>query len=185
MIRLRSVGLRAIERADLPVLLGWRNRPELRRHFREYRELGGDQQEQWYRATVLDDDRTRMFAIVDLAGDRLLGACGLCAIDWINRIGDFSIYIGHDGLYIDDRFAPDAGRALLGYGFGEMGLHRIWCEIYDFDDAKKRLLAGLGFTLDGRHRETHWCEGTWHDSLFYGLLDREFAALSKGTERAT
>ena len=174
MIRGQAVGLRAIERTDLPILLAWRNQPEFRRNFREYRELGTEQQEQWYRSSVLEDPRTRMFAIVSLAGQCLIGACGLCYIDWVNRTADFSIYIGHDGLYIDECLAPDAGRTLLRYGFEELGLHRIWCEIYAFDQAKARMLAGLGFTLDGRHRETHWAEGAWHDSLFYGILDREF-----------
>jgi RimJ/RimL family protein N-acetyltransferase len=184
MINGAAVGLRAIERGDLPTLLAWRNRPELRRYFREYRELGADHQERWYDGTVLGCERTRMFAIVEAASGRLLGACGLTAIDWLHRNADFSIYIGADGLYIDERFAPDAGRTLLRYGFAELGLHRIWCEIYDFDADKKRLLAGLGFTLDGRHREAHWAEGRWHDALFFGLLDREFAARALPSERA-
>jgi len=33
----------------------------------------------------------------------------------------------------------------------------------------------LGFTLDGRHRQTHWAEDAWHDSLFYGVLIDEFS----------
>jgi RimJ/RimL family protein N-acetyltransferase len=176
MIMGQAVGLRAIERGDLAALLAWRNEPEFRRNFREYRELGSEQQEQWFKSSVLDDPRTRMFAIVARENQCLLGACGLCYIDWVNRTADFSIYIGHDGLYIDERLAPDAGRSLLRYGFDELGVHRIWCEIYDFDGAKARMLDGLGFTLDGRHRETHWAEGAWHDSLFYGILDREFWA---------
>jgi RimJ/RimL family protein N-acetyltransferase len=176
MIEGQVVGLRAIERADLPQLLAWRNRPEFRRYFREFRELGSAEQEQWYESRVLRDPSTKMFAIVDRNSGALLGACGLCYIDWVNRSADFSIYIGHDDLYVDKLYAVDAGRVLLRYGFGELGLHRVWSEIYDFDQTKRELLPSLGFTLDGRHRETHWAEGAWHDSLFYGILDREFAA---------
>lgn len=175
MIAGAVIGLRAIERGDLGALLAWRNRPEFRRYFREVRELGPEQQTHWFDATVLRDERTRMFAIVASGTGRLIGACGLCYIDWVNRTADFSLYIGHDGRYIDELYAPAAARTLLRHGFEELGLHRIWCEIYDFDDAKKRLLSGLGFTLDGRHRETHWSEGRWHDSLFFAILDREFA----------
>ena len=93
-----------------------------------------------------------MFAIVDADSGRLMGACGLCYIDWINRTADFSIYIGHDNLYIDDVYAIDAGTQLLKFGFEELALHRIWCEIYDFDAAKTAFLPKLGFTQDGRHR---------------------------------
>ena len=95
-------------------------------------------------------------------------------IDWLRHSADFSIYLGADDLYIDDTFAPDAARLLLRYGFEELNLHRVWAEIYDFDSAKRDFLPALGFKLEGRHRETHWSEGRWSDSLFYGLLDREY-----------
>jgi RimJ/RimL family protein N-acetyltransferase len=184
MIEGTKTGLRAIERGDLAQLLEWRNRPEFRRNFREVQELGAAQQERWFERTVLGDPNTHMFAIVERDKGRLIGACGLCYIDWVNRAADFSIYVGHEGRYIDELYAPDAGRALLRYGFEELGLHRIWCEIYGFDQAKQALLPRLGFTLDGRHRETHWAEGAWHDSLFFGILDREFRLSARDIERA-
>ncbi|MFM7533354.1 MAG: GNAT family N-acetyltransferase [Rubrivivax sp.] len=170
MISGRFTGLRAIEPGDLDALLAWRNQPHLRRYFREYRELNRVQQQAWFESKVNADPTTRMFAIQELDTGRLLGACGVCYIDWVNRSADFSIYIGADDLYIDDRLAPDAALALIGYGFGELGLNRLWSEIYAFDDAKRRFFAQLGFALDGRHRHTHWAEGAWHDSLFYSLL---------------
>lgn len=180
MLKGVCTGLRAIERQDLPQLLEWRNRPDFRRYFREYRELGLEQQEAWYQKHVLNDPSTRMFAIVDLDDGRLLGACGLCYIDWVNRSGDFSIYIGADGAYIDHAYAPDAARLLLAYGFDELNLHRVWAEIYSFDAIKTDFLKSIGFRLEGRHRQTHWSEGKWCDSLFFGLLAKEWAARRKG-----
>lgn len=176
MLKGQFVGLRAIEEADLPQLMQWRNRPEFRRYFREYRELNATQQRQWFDSKVNGDPCTRMFAIVSLEDGRLLGAGGLCYIDWVNRTADLSIYIGADDLYIDDRYAPDAARVIVRYGYDELGLHRLWSEIYEFDTAKQRFFDGLGFTLDGRHRQTHWAEGAWHDSLFYSLLSTDPAA---------
>jgi RimJ/RimL family protein N-acetyltransferase len=173
MLRGHHVGLRAIEHEDLPQLLAWRNQPEFRRYFREFRELSSAQQRQWFDEKVNGDTTTRMFAIVELPGERLLGACGLCYIDWVNRTADFSIYIGADGLYIDRRCAPDAARLMVAYAYDELCLHRLWSEIYAFDTAKREFFDSLGFTLDGRHRQTHWAEGGWHDSLFYSLLSTD------------
>jgi len=167
------VGLRAIERDDLPQLLEWRNRPEYRQYFREYRELNSENQSMWFEKTVLGDRNTIMFAIVELKTQRLLGACGLCYIDWVNRNADFSIYIGADNLYIDDVYAVDAAKMLMNYGFSEVGLHRIWAEIYDFDAPKQKLFSLLAFRLDGRHRQTHWYNNRWNDSLFYSKLSTE------------
>ncbi len=59
---------------------------------------------------------------------------------------------------------------MLEYGFDELNLHRVWCEIYAIDDAKQAFLPKLGFELEGRHKETHFTEGKWVDSLYYGLL---------------
>lgn len=167
-------GLRAIEEEDLPQLLAWRNDPEMRRYFREYRELNMTQQRAWFEKSVLNNPAIRMFAIIDLANDELMGAAGLCYIDPINRNADFSIYIGADDLYIDEEYAPDAGRILLKYGFEELNLHKVWAEIYSIDEPKQRLFYELGFSREGVHRETHWTEGKWVDSLFYGLLAKDF-----------
>lgn len=165
-----TVGLRAIEREDLPVLMEWRNRTEYRRFFREYRELSSLHQDNWFESKVMRDNSTEMFSIIELASKELIGACGLCYIDWINRNADFSIYIGKDFLYIDEVYAIDAARVLMRYGFEELNLHRLWAEIYDFDVKKQKLFETLGFSFEGRHKEQHWTEGKWCDSLYYGIV---------------
>lgn len=169
MIKGKHTALRAIEREDLPELLSWRNNPNLRKYFREYRELNFQQQIIWFENKVNNDICTRMFAIVDFEQE-LLGAGGLCYIDWINRTADFSIYIGKNGLYIDEFLAPDAAKVMIKFAFEELGLNRLWSEIYAFDHAKVKFFNSLGFHLDGRHRQTHWAENKWHDSLFFSLL---------------
>lgn len=137
MLKGKYVGLRAIEESDLSQLLLWRNQPNYRRFFREYRELSQTNQRNWFDSKVLNDKSTEMFSIVDINTGELLGACGLCYIDWINRNADFSIYIGKDDLYIDERYAIEAARIMMKYGFEELNLHRLWSEIYSFDEAKK------------------------------------------------
>lgn len=179
MLKGSHVGLRAVEREDLETLLHWRNIPEFRKYFREYRELSKENQNNWYEKSVINDRHTIMFSIEELSTGRLLGACGLCYIDWVNRSADFSIYIGVDHLYIDSKYADDAAKLMISYGFGELGLHRLWSEIYDFDALKKEFFERLGFTLDGVHRETHWSDGRWCNSLFYALLVHEYSQVKK------
>lgn len=170
MLKGKYVGLRAIEESDLSQLLLWRNQPNYRRFFREYRELSQNDQRNWFDSKVLNDKSTEMFSIVDINTGELLGACGLCYIDWINRNADFSIYIGKDDLYIDEKYAIEAAQIMMKYGFEELNLHRLWSEIYSFDEAKKVMFDRLGFKLEGVHRENHWTEGKWCDSLFYGYV---------------
>ena len=172
MLKGANVGLRAIEKSDLPQLLEWRNQPDFRRYFREYRELNSTSQESWFESRVLDDEHTQMFAIVDLSSGKLLGACGLCYIDWQNRCADFSIYIGADHLYIDDFYAIDAAKVMMKYAFDELNFHRLWSEIYDIDEKKKAMFEKLGFVHEATHLQTHWTEGRWVDSWYYRYLEK-------------
>lgn len=173
MIRGSLVGLRSIEEEDLPQLMEWRNEPTFRQFFREYRELGSYNQRQWFDSVVTSDKSTIMFTIINLANGELLGCCGLCYINWIQRTADLSLYIG--GSYIDDHgFAREACKLLFDYGFGEIGLHKIWTEIYDFDAKKYDLYTDLGFSQDGLLRENYFHAGTWHDSRIMSLLTTEW-----------
>ena len=174
MLKGRLVGLRAVEKTDLKQLLEWRNQSNYRRFFREYRELSFDHQIEWYERKVLKDEHTRMFSIIISETNELIGACGLCYIDWVNRCADFSIYIGKDDLYVDNKYAVDASEILIKYGFEELGLHRLWSEIYDIDNGKKKLFEEIGFEHEAIHKSTHWTDGQWVDSWYYRLLIDEY-----------
>lgn len=172
MLSGEHVGLRAIERAELPRLLVWRNEPALRRFFRERRELGMDDQTAWFEHTVVGPgrDTSRMFAIEERTTGELVGACGLCYVEWVDRTAELSLYIGRDSLYIDDTLAPCAARVLMAHAFEDLGLRRLWVEVYAYDTAKIRLLEQLGFAVEGTLREHRFHEGVHHDSFMFGML---------------
>lgn len=170
MLKGKFVGLRSIELSDLAQMLEWRNEPQIRCYFREFRELNMSTQKIWYENITSKNSSSIMFSIVELAKDKLLGACGLCQVNWVNRSADLSVYIGRNNLYVDDRFAPDAVQILISYAFAELGLNRLWGEAYDFDDAKKNMFKKLGFTLEGKFRQALWTGNCWYDSLIYGLI---------------
>jgi len=93
--RQREVGdmrLRAIEPDDLAQLKEWRN--DLKDFYREYRFINQPHQERWYE-TIVGDVRYVYYAIDVWDGKWwLVGSCGWCWIDWLNRHADLSIYIG-------------------------------------------------------------------------------------------
>ena len=55
MLKGEKVYLCAIEREDLNTLRIWRNNEELKKHFREYRQINSDMQEKWFENKVLND----------------------------------------------------------------------------------------------------------------------------------
>ena len=174
MLKGEKISLYAIEREDLQQLRDWRNNPEFRKHFREYRELNMHQQEIWFDEKVVKDNSTLMFSIKDNSGE-LLGCCGFVYINWIHRHADLSLYIGRQDAYIDEEgYAEESCRLLLDYGFNELCLNKVWTEIYEFDDKKKTLYDMFGFKQDGLLRQNYWYDGKWWDSRILSILHQEF-----------
>jgi len=169
------VALTAVERSDLKSLMDWRNKPQFRKYFREYRELNMAMQEHWFEKKVIGDPSTVMFSIRRLCDNELLGCCGFVYMNLVHRHADLSLYIGAKDAYIDEAgYAEDACSILLEYGFKELGLNKVWTEIYSFDEKKKKLYDRFTFHLDGTLRQNYFYDGKWHDSMIYSLLSGEF-----------
>ena len=159
------VTLRAIEREDLTCLRNWRN--ELIDNFRQHKFLNMRDQDLWWKR-VTDDPRTEMFGICYTT--LLIGVCGLCYIDWVSRHAEVSVYIGdpeHRGI----GSALEALMALRDKAFNEFNLHRLWAEIYGFNQASVRLFERAGYSHEGTLKESHFAKGRYWDSLIYGLVN--------------
>lgn len=175
MIKGNLVGLRAVEREDLSQLLEWRNNPEFRKYYREFKELNMIQQQSWFEEVVISDPNTIMFSITRNEDASLLGCCGLVYINWIHRHADLSLYIGWNNSYIDEvGYAEESCKLLLDYGFNELGLNKVWTEIYEFDEKKIALFDKFNFRQDGILRQNYWFDGKWWDSKVLSLIVNEF-----------
>ena len=175
MLKGKKVYLCALERADLPLLMKWRNNPEFRKHFREYKEINSDMQNRWYESKVLNGNDTLMFAIRNVETDELLGCCGLCYINWVHRNADLSLYIGKNDWYIDNMgYARESCELLFTYGFKELGMQKIWSELYEFDTRKIELYQKLGMQIDGTFRNQYFYDGKWWDSKLLAILSAEW-----------
>lgn len=180
MIRGDKVSLRALEQGDLRFLQEWRNNEDFRRYFREYRDLSMGHQQSWFENLVIADHRTLMFGILENKSGKLIGVNGLCYIDWINRNADLSLYIGHEGIYIDTEkngFAWDSLNLLCNYAFNTINLHKIWTEIYEFDRKKHCLYESYGMQRDAILRDNCFYQGQYHNSHIYTILANEWRNL--------
>ncbi|MHD0315032.1 GNAT family N-acetyltransferase [Fusobacterium varium] len=175
MISGRKIGLKAIEKTDLSLLLEWRNNENYRKFFREYRELNLYNQEKWFEEKVVNGKDTLMFSIIDLKTLEIIGVCGLCYINWINGSADLSLYIGKDNVYIDEvGYAEESCQLLFKYGFNELRLNKIWTEIYLIDEKKIKLYKKIGMKIDGILRENYFYDGKYIDSYIFSILKSEF-----------
>lgn len=171
MLRGDKIQLRAIERTDLETMRDWRNQPEMRRYFREFRELNLENQEQWF--TRISASANDFMFIIERTADReAIGVAGLTYAHWVLRSADISLYLGADELYIDGQagYAAATAKALIRYGFDNLNLNKVWTELYAFDERKIALFQHLGFSRDAVLRENAFEDGRYHDSYIYSLL---------------
>lgn len=180
MLKGKKVRLNALERSDLKQLMDWRNDPEMRKHFREYRELNLELQEKWYNESVSSNPHNLMFGIRRLDDNELLGCCGLVYIHPVYRHADLSLYIGWNNAYIDNEgYASEASELLFDYAFNDLGLNKVWTEIYTFDHRKKALYDKFGMSVDGVLRQNCFWDGKFWDSWVLSILAAEWRSRNK------
>ncbi len=173
----KKISLRALEREDLPLLRDWRNNENFRKYFREIKELNLDNQNFWFDNFVVNNPSTLMFGIIENDSSQLIGVCGLCYINWVHRNADLSMYIGKDDIYIDPEeggFAWDILDVLFEYAFNRLNIHKMWCEIYEFDEKKHELFNNYGFSQDGVFRDNYFYDGNFMDGHLFTILAHEW-----------
>ena len=71
-------------------------------------------------------------------------------------------------------YTTEAARAMIDFGFRELGLHRIWADCDPRNVASWRVLEKLGLRREAHLRQNARIKGEWVDSLLYAILDREW-----------
>ena len=160
-------------------LRSWRNNPEIRQYFREHREITRSMQKDWYEKRVHNNPNQYDFEIHDIETKKLIGHCGLYYVNWIARMAEFSIYVG-DMDYRGKGIGSDALRTLIKYGFSQLNLNKIWCEVYSNNSALE-IYRKVGFVDEGVLRQNHFKDGAYVDSYVLSMLRSEWTdGASKG-----
>ncbi|MFH8934133.1 GNAT family N-acetyltransferase [Streptomyces griseosporeus] len=73
-------------------------------------------------------------------------------------------------------YGVETVRLLLGVGFDELELHRIWGARSPLNEASAKTMAAVGMVEEGTIREHVLKAGKWRDSVVHAILDREWRA---------
>lgn len=67
----------------------------------------------------------------------------------------------------------EALEAVVTFGFGQLGLHRIYATTNIDNRSSQRVLEKVGFRKEGVLRRHSLLQGKWADSVIYGLLNTD------------
>jgi RimJ/RimL family protein N-acetyltransferase len=100
---------------------------------------------------------------------------GDVAFHWVSvqhRTGEVGFVI--DPAHQGHGYATEAARAMMDWGFGSFGLHRIIGRTEARNEASARVLERLGMRREALLLENEWVKGEWQSELLYAILDREW-----------
>jgi diamine N-acetyltransferase len=175
MIYGKRIRLRAVERADLPNFVRWLNDPEVRAGLTVIYPLSMAEEEQWFEKTSQAPVHERPLVIEVKDGETWLpvGDCGYNAINWRNRSAELGICIGEKS-YWNQGLGTECMGLLLGFGFQELNLERIFLRVYDNNPGAIRAYEKAGFVHEGRLRRAEFRQGEYHDVLVMSVLREEW-----------
>ncbi|QRN95031.1 GNAT family N-acetyltransferase [Archangium violaceum] len=113
-------------------------------------------------------------AVVLREDNRLIGRCGMHVNN--PEMNEATVWYVLDRSRWGKGYIPEAVQALVDFGFGKLGLHRVWADCDPRNPASFRVMEKLGMRKEAHFRENVFIKGEWCDSLIYALLDHEWRA---------
>ena len=115
------------------------------------------------------------FAVTLKSTGQLIGNCGVRRESAEACEGDMGYELDPD--HWGKGYATEAARAVLHFGFSDMGLSRISASCVADNTGSAHVLEKLGMQQEGRLRQNEHYKGRWWDTLLYAILHEEWQAL--------
>ncbi len=122
--------------------------------------------------------RMLKWGIARRADDYVVGTATLFNLKFDNGRAEIGYSLARDQW--GNGYCNEALMALLNYAFEELNLRRIEADVDPRNGPSIRTLERLGFQREGYLRERWHVNGEIQDSLFYGLLKREWGSRRQG-----
>ena len=111
-------------------------------------------------------------AVHHIADGEVIGSIRLSLNNSATQTGDFGYCLASP--YWRQGLGIEAARAILGAGFNELGLRRIWAECDVRNLGSWRLMQTLGMRREAHFLRDKRSRDGWRDSYLYAILAEEF-----------
>ncbi len=113
------------------------------------------------------------FIIIFKPEEKVVGTCNIFIADSDNKLGRRGMAV--NPVYWNKGIATEAGKAILRFGFQELGMHRIFAMCDVDNKASAKVMEKCGMKYEGTLREDSLVRGEWRDSLLYAILEDEIS----------
>lgn len=109
---------------------------------------------------------------VHLRNGEFAGMCALSNIDRANKKAEIGYWIAR--RHWRHGYAKQSIRTVLGFGFGRLGLNKIYAKVLAYNEKSINLLEGLGFHREGINIEDVFHMGKFMDDITFSMLKRDY-----------
>ena len=166
--------MRLMEEEDVPHKVRWVNDPVVRATLNFDYPISDVGTRQWL-ARVTADPSRRDFTVCLRDGSRPIGYAGLIGIDWRHSKAELYMGIGETDHW-GQGLGTEIRRLQLDYGFGELGLSRLFVFNLARNEAAIAVNTKLGMTIEGRLRKDIFSHGQHEDRLLLAILRDDYLA---------
>ena len=164
---LEACRIRKMAQDDLPMVLAWRNHPNVRSFMFTQHEISPEEHYDWFMKTNLDLGRSLLIVEEE---DQSIGYVQF------NRITNGGV--ADWGFYAKPNAPKGSGYKLgataLKYAFDSLKLHKVCGQTIESNHASIAFHRRLGFVLEGVLRSQQRIEGSYQSLYCFGLLASEW-----------
>lgn len=166
------VTLRPIEKSDTDLIVAWRNNPLVRRNF-IFQEIFTKEMHEGWLENMVATGKVVQFIIIEREGSLPVGSVFIRDIDEVHKKGEYGIFIGEDKMR-GKGLGTEATRLILDYGFGPLGLNKIFLRVLADNAGAIRSYEGAGFVREGYLKEDVFVNGKFCDVVLMAIQKGEF-----------
>jgi len=119
-------------------------------------------------------DQPGLFVVVELKETgEMMGSLSLSPGFPKNRDATLGIAMGRG--FLGRGYGTEAMKWAVGYGFKELGLHRVQLTVNETNERAIAAYKKVGFVEEGRQRKALWKGGRFVDIILMAILDDEWS----------
>lgn len=114
-------------------------------------------------------DEAYSFLVFERTTSQLVGGIGLSNVRrGVAQMATMGYWVGRP--FARRGYTSEAARLVLGFAFGQLGLHRVEAACLPDNEASQGVLDKAGFVREGYARGYLRIDGRWADHVLFGIL---------------
>lgn len=164
-----SIVLRAITKEHTPLIVKWRNNPNVQQNFIFQETFTEKTHNAWMDNKVATGEVVQ-FIIYVRQSDTPIGSVYLRDVDLEKQKAEFGIFIGED-VARGQGYGKSAAQLICRYGFEQLHLHKIMLRVFATNTGAIRAYEHAGFVQEAYLKDEEKIDGEFRDIIYMAMIN--------------